>query len=268
MPATRSIAIHDLLTHQAGFPGAPGNSLTASRRREVLGSLSPDVTLAEYVARFATLPPDTQPGAEWRYGSATLVLGRVIEVISGKTLDVFLRERIFGPRGMSDTAFELPPEKVARLAAIYSRGTDERLTRNASPATSARLYSANGGLFSTAPDYLRFCQMLLNGGELEGRRLLGRKSIELMATEHVPRIPLPFLRGQAFGLGVAVQKEGGDAGLLGSPGTYGWSGAYNTYFRIDPKEQLVFVLMVQQRPANNLETQYGFQNVVMQALAD
>lgn len=265
--ATRSITIHDLLTHRAGFAGPPGNSLTAGLRREALAALPRDATLADRVAKLATVPLDTQPGAEWHYGDSTLVLGRVLEVISGQTLDVFLRARIFAPLGMSDTGFEVPPEKVARLAAIY-RLADGRLSKVSSPATSTRLYNAGGGLFSTAPDYLRFCQMLVNGGELEGRRILGRKSIELMAAAHVAEIPLPFLRGQAFGLGVAVQREGGGAGLLGSAGTYGWSGAYNTYFRVDPKEQLVFVLMVQQAPANNLETQYGFQNAVMQALVE
>lgn len=267
--AARSITIHDLLTHRAGFPGQPaGGGPVGDLRREAMRALPQDRTLAEYVAKLATVPLATQPGAEWRYGDATTVLGRVIEVVSGQTLDVFLSEKIFGPLGMTDTGFVVPEEKRARMVAIYSRSAENFLVKSAPANPSTRFFSAGGGLFSTAPDYVRFCQMLLNGGELGGRRLLSRKSIELMAAAHVEEIPLPFLRGQAFGLGVAVQKAGGDAGVLGSPGTYGWSGAHNTYFRVDPKEQLIFVLMVQQSPANNLETQYGFQNTVMQALVE
>ncbi|MSU65496.1 MAG: class A beta-lactamase-related serine hydrolase [Opitutus sp.] len=110
--------------------------------------------------------------------------------------------------------------------------------------------------------------MLLNNGELDGHRLLGRKTIELMTANHSDPIPLPFLRGQYFGLGVAVQKNDGESGLLSSPGTYGWSGAYNTYFRIDPKEQLILLLLVQRAPGNVLELQYGFQNTVMHAIVE
>ncbi len=110
--------------------------------------------------------------------------------------------------------------------------------------------------------------MLVNGGELESHRLLGRKTIELMAATQVDEIPLPFLRGQGFGLSVAVRSAGGESGVLGSPGTYGWSGAYNTYFRVDPQEKLAFAIFQQQTPANDLESTYGFQNLVMQALVE
>ena len=196
------------------------------------------------------------------------MLGRVIEVVSGQSLDVYLHDRILAPLGMVDTGFTVPPEKRSRLAVIYEPSPEGKLVRAHQQPPLTRDFSAGGGIFSTAPDYLRFCQMLLNNGELDGRRLVSRKSIELMRARHSDPIPLSFLRGQYFGLGVAVQKEDGDSGVLSSPGTYGWSGAFNTYFRIDPKEQLILILLVQRSPANNLELQYGFQNGVMQAIAD
>jgi CubicO group peptidase (beta-lactamase class C family) len=267
VPAERSITIHDLLTHRSGFPGQPADNDRPAARLWRDGPSSRDPLLAESVDRLATLPLNAQPGAEWRYGASTLVLGRVIEVVSGQTLDVFLRERIFEPLGMKDTAFSVPPEKIARLVPIYAHRNGQ-LVKAASPSTSPRLLSASGGLFSTPADYVRFCQMLANGGELDGRRLLGPRTVERMATLDVERIPLPFLRGQGFGFGVAVQRPGGEADVLGSPGTYGWSGAYNTYFRIDPREKLVLAIFTQLSPANDLEVTYGFQNLVMQAIGE
>lgn len=224
VPAARSITIHDLLAHRSGFPGQPSDNRPAANLwRDGMRSLPADSLLADYVDKLATLPLNAQPGAEWRYGASTTVLGRVIEVVSGKTLDVFLRERIFEPLGMIDTGFAVPAEKLGRLVPIYSRRGNGPLMKVASPSTSPRFLNASGGLFSTASDYVRFCQMLLNGGV---------------------------------------------SGLLGSPGTYGWSGAYNTYFRIDPQENLILAIFQQQTPANDQESTYGFQNLVMQALVE
>jgi CubicO group peptidase (beta-lactamase class C family) len=267
VPAERSITIHDLLIHRSGLP--TGSGPAAAALRDAMGSLPPDAVLADRIKALAGVPLNFQPGSAWQYGSSTDVLGRVIEVISGRPLDEFIHDRILAPLGMVDTGFTVPPEKRSRLAVIYEMSPEGRLVRarQQQPADT-RAFSAGGGLFSTAPDYLRFCQMLLNGGELDGRRLVSRKSIELMTARHSDPIPLPFLRGQYFGLGVAVQKADGDSGLLSSPGTFGWSGAFNTYFRVDPKEQVILILMVQRSPANNLELQYGFHNVVMQAVAD
>ena len=170
---------------------------------------------------------------------------------------------------MIDTGFSIPVEKLNRAASLYARSEGEALSkvRTASSAIPT-LLSLSGGLYSTASDYLRFCQMLLNGGELDGHRLLGPKTIELMTTPLVDEIPLPFLSGQGYGLTVAVLQPGGKSGLLGSPGTYGWSGAYNTYFRIDPQEQIVLAIFQQQSPANNQEITYGFQNLVMSAVTE
>jgi CubicO group peptidase (beta-lactamase class C family) len=266
VPAQRSITIHDLLIHRSGLPTAGGPAGAALR--EAMQSLPADPVLADRIRAIASVPLNFQPGSAWEYGSSTDVLGRVIEVVSGQSLDVYLRNRILDPLGMVDTGFTVPPEKRSRLAAIYETSSEGKLVKAPEPSLDTRLFSAAGGLFSTAADYIRFCQMLLNNGELDGRRLVSRKTIELMTARHSDPIPLSFLSGQYFGLGVAVQKDDGDSGLISSPGAYGWSGAYNTYFRIDPKEQLILVLLVQRSPANNLQIQYGFQNVVMQAIAD
>ncbi len=266
VPAQRSITIHDLLIHRSGVASANGPGGVVLR--EAQKTLTDDATLAEQVKALALAPLNFQPGAKWEYGASTNLLGRVIEVISGQTLDVYLRERILAPLGMADTGFTVPPEKLSRLAAIYTVSPEKGLTKATQQRTDPKFFSATGGLFSTAPDYVRFCQMLLNGGVLDGHRLLSRKTIELMTANHSDPIPLSFLAGQYFGLGVAVQKADGDSGLISSPGTYGWSGAYNTYFRIDPKEQVIMILLVQRSPANNLDLQYGFHNVVMQAVID
>jgi CubicO group peptidase (beta-lactamase class C family) len=266
VPAERSITIHDLLIHRSGVASAGGPA--GAVLRAAMGALPEDAVLGEQVKALATVPLNFQPGAKWEYGASTNVLGRIIEVISGQTLDVYLRERILAPLGMVDTGFTVPPEKLSRLATIYSVKAGTGLVKATQQRTDPKFFSATGGLFSTAADYMRFCQMLLNGGELEGHRLLGRKTIELMTARHSDPIPLSFLSGQYFGLGVAVQKADGDSGLISSPGTYGWSGAYNTYFRIDPKEQVILILLVQRSPANNLDLQYGFHNVVMQAVVD
>lgn len=264
VPAERSITIHDLLTHSSGL--ATGVGPAAGLHREATGALPEMAGLAERMKALATVPLVFQPGSAFLYGPSTDVLGRVIEVVSGQSLDVFLQERLFAPLVMNDTGFVVPEEKRSRVAVLYSSVDGAPLSRAQQRVTGRWLHSAGGGLFSTAPDYLRFCQMLLNQGELDGRRYLSRKSIELMTARHVDSIPISFLGGQHFGLGVAVQKDDGKSGLLSSPGSYGWSGAYNTYFRIDPKEQLILILMVQRTPGNILEIQYGFQNLVMQAL--
>jgi CubicO group peptidase (beta-lactamase class C family) len=262
----RKVTIHDLLTHQAGF--GTGAGLTAASWRESMGKLTDSDGLEARMKVLARQPLVFQPGSAFLYGPSTDVLGRVMEVVTGQNLEVLFRERVFGPLGMNDTSFVVPPAKQARVAILYAGPDGGPLAPARQRVTGRWLHSASGGLYSTASDYLRFCQMLLNGGQLDGKRLLGRKSIELLTTQHVESIPIPFLRGQHFGLGVAVQKPTGESGLLSSPGTYGWSGAYNTYFRIDPKEQLVLMIMVARSPANNLDIQYGFHNAVMQAVIE
>jgi CubicO group peptidase (beta-lactamase class C family) len=272
VPAKRAITIHDLLTHRAGFAGVPPTRRPAEKlSREVMSQLPADgdYTLEDCVRLYATAPLDAQPGEEFRYGAAMIVMGRVIEVVSGQTLDVFLRERIFEPLGMNDTGFRVPEEKSHRVVTNYAKSPDVGLVARPRDSLNPKFLSGGGNLFSTPGDYLRFCQMLLNGGELDGRRLLGRKSVELMTANHVDVLTIPFMPGNHFGLGgFSVQNATGASGLLGSPGMYGWSGALNTYFRVDPKEKLIFLLFVQLSPPTNLELTYGFHNVVMQAIVD
>jgi CubicO group peptidase (beta-lactamase class C family) len=272
VPAGRPITILDLLTHRAGFTGLPPReSPAAALRAQAVKSLPPngDFTLEAYVKHLAASPLDAEPGAEFRYGPSTIVLGRLIEVVTGQSLAEAFRLRIFAPLGMTDTAFVVPAEKHGRVVPLYALTPDRGLTRLPAEPLNPRFVSAGGNLFSTPSDYLRFCQMLLNGGVLDGRRLLSRKSVELMVEPQVNPVPLIFLPGQHFGLGVAVRRADGESGLLGSPGTYGWSGAYNTYFRIDPREQLIAMLFTQLAfSPTDLELQYGFHNSVMQAIVD
>jgi CubicO group peptidase (beta-lactamase class C family) len=272
VPVVRPMTILDLMTHRAGFVGVPPRDSPAARlRREAVKSLpeDDDLTLERYVTHLAASPLDMQPGAAFRYGPATVVLGRVIEVITGKTLDVALREQVFLPLGMTDTFFAVPEAKQARVASPYAVKPGQGLVRVPIDPMNPRFLSAGGNLIGTAADYFRFCQMLLNGGEFNGTRLLSRKSVELMTANQVENIPLIFLPGQYFGLGVAVGKADGQTGLLGSPGTFGWSGGYNTYFRIDPQEKIIILLFAQvEFSPFDLELQYGFHNTAMQAIAD
>ena len=272
VPAERAITIHDLLTHRAGFTGVPpSNSPAEILRRAAVQSLpkNGDFTLEQYSKNLAASALEAQPGTAFKYGPATVVLGRLIEVVTGQPLDKVLHDRLFKPLGMIDTSFVVPVEKQPRVAPAYSLSAENILLKLPLDSLSPRFFSAGGNLWSTAADYLRFCQMLLNGGQWEGQRLLSRKSIELMTERHIENVALPFMRGQYFGLGVAVRKADGDSGLLGSPGTYGWSGGYNTYFRIDPHEKLIILLFTQLAfSPNNLELQYGFHNAVLQAIVD
>lgn len=272
VPVARPLTILDLMTHRAGFVGLPPRDTPAARlQREKFRSLPPDraFTLKEFVSRLASLPLDMQPGAAFRYGPATIVLGRVIEVVTGRSLDVALHDQILRPLGMNDTFFTVPEAKRARVVMPYALEPGQGLVRTPLEPMAPRFLSAGGNLWGTAADYLRFCRMLLNGGELEGIRILSRQSVELMTTPQVDRIPLPFLPGQSFGLGVAIRKADEPGAWPGSPGTYGWSGGYNTYFRIDPRRQVVFALFAQLAFSPfDLELQRGFHDAVVQSLGD
>ena len=286
VPARRAITLHDLLTHRAGFAGLPVSNSPADvlmrRARQQLPA-DGDYTLAASVQNLAGTPLDSQPGSGFKYGPAGEVIGRLVEVMAGQPLADFLHQRIFRPLGMVDTGFSVPPAQRGRVVTAYARSADQGLVALPPYPLAPRLHSTGGNLFSTPTDYLRFCQMLLDGGVVTvpptgggsggsratGPRLLSRKSVELMTALHVDALPQVFMAGQHFGLGVAVRAAGGESGLLGSPGAYGWSGGYNTYFRIDPQEQLILMLFAQQafRPPD-MELQYGFHNTVMQAISD
>ena len=243
--AAREPTIQDLLRHTSGFTyGVFGKSLV----KDLYGKHDVDGTdhdNAQFVKKLAAVPLMHQPGTTWEYGRSTDVLGHVIERVSGQPLDRFLEERIFRPLGMKDTAFHVPPEKQSRLAEPFA--ADPRMLE----VRQKPKYLAGGqGLVSTSADYLRFAQMLLNGGELDGVRIVSKKTVEYMTSDHLGPIrgPLP---GYGFGLGFAVRLADGQASTPGSTGDYNWAGLGGTYFWVDPKERLVAVWMMQSTPQRN-----------------
>jgi CubicO group peptidase (beta-lactamase class C family) len=246
----RPMTIQDLLRHTSGITyDHTGNSLVQqlyqqSRLR------SRKITNAEHAAMVAELPLICQPGAEWNYSRSTDILGRIIEVVSGKTLGAFLTERILAPLQMAETGFFAGEENSGRLAEAFPTdpwtGDPVQLFNMLDrPA----MESGGGGLVSTTMDYARFCQMLLNGGALEGTRIIGRKTLELMACDHLaPEVKIMgnlVPPGHGFGLGFAVRRQAGIAPFPGSPGQFFWSGMAGTFFWIDPKEDLFAVFMMQ-----------------------
>jgi CubicO group peptidase (beta-lactamase class C family) len=271
--ADREVTLQHLLTHTGGLAvGADGPAGESFREAK----LSPPLSLAEYSKRVGGLPLRFQPGTQWEYspGAGFSVLGRVVEIASGMSLDQFFRQRIFSPLGMSNTFFNIPATRGADVAPVYTataRGPVKQDPPAPLPA-GVEFHSGAGGLTGSAEDYLQFCQMLLNGGELRGTRLLSRKSVELMTDNAVGELTLANygvvgqdLRGYGFGLGVRVRTSTGASGWLGSVGDYGWAGANGTYFWIDPKEELIGMVLMSTR-VGRLRTE--FPNAVYQAIVD
>src|SRR5712692_5174835 len=270
VPAEREITIRDLLTHTAGLPNTY-NGLTIDLYNKLTRERKPEDTVGDVTKRLAKLPLNFQPGTAWAYGPATDVLGYLVEVISGQTLDRFFEERIFRPLAMTDTYFYPPEEKEPRFASSYAPAQPKglRLLLPGRSRGAKRYFSGAGGLASTAQDYFRFCQMLLNGGQAGGTRFLSRKTVELMTSNHIGSLPLwSSLAGYRFGLGFRVLTDLGESANLGSLGSYGWGGAFGTYFWIDPKEEMIGILMIQVRPYNHLNIRQEFQTLAMQAIAD
>ena len=246
----RPMTIQDLLRHTSGITyDHTGNSLVQqlyqqSRLR------SRKITNAEHAAVVAELPLICQPGAEWNYSRSTDILGRIIEVVSGTTLGAFLTERILAPLQMAETGFFTDEEKAGRLAEAFPTDpwTGEAV-QLFNMLEKPAMESGGGGLVSTAMDYARFCQMLLNGGTLDGNRIIARKTLELMASDHLgPGVKIMgtlMPPGHGFGLGFAVRTQAGIAPFPGSPGQFFWSGMAGTFFWIDPKEDLFGVFMMQ-----------------------
>ena len=271
VPAEREITIRHLLTHTAGLAsGSGGPTLAASKT--LAAFRKPESQLSEYITHLAELPLNFQPGTAWEYGPATDVLGRLVEVVSGQPLDQFFRQRIFDKLAMNDTRFYLPDDRLPRLVTAYAKkgGKLEKLTAPNNESRNGRFFSGAGGLAGTAEDYFRFCQMLLNGGQFDGTRLVSRKTMEMMTANQIGHIPLwqDSYRGYGFGLGFRVRERLGESQTLGSVGEYGWGGAYGTYFWIDPKEQMIGIMMIQLMPYAHLNIRPDFQNAVTQAIAD
>ena len=287
-PAERPITIEDLLTHTSGLSydddtvdGVPNLYAQAD-----LWSVN---SLSSFTARVAALPLAFEPGTRWHYSVANDVLGRLIEVVAEQPFDVFLETRILGPLKMKDTAFYVPDTKLDRFASLYRRdGEGMRLADT--PADSdyrneERVPLGGSGLVSTAADYMRFAQMLLNSGELDGVRLLGRKTVELMMTDHLgPGIERPRLNetwlgrtenrsgdmnlGLGHGYGGYVITDVAENDVPGSVGTYAWGGAASTYFFIDPQEELIGLFLTQLTPSSSYPLRAQFRGLVYQAIVD
>jgi CubicO group peptidase (beta-lactamase class C family) len=246
VPAKRQITIQDLLTHTSGFTYGFIGTSSVKQMYLKAGILNANQTLAEFVNKLSKIPLFFQPGTKWDYSRSTDVLGRVVEVVSGMTLDRFLEEMIFRPLGMKDSGFYVKKEDIARLTEPVN--IPPALLKNATALP--KMLSGGGGLVSTVDDYYRFLHMLLNGGEIDGRRILKKETITLMTRDHLGTLSKrtdPFYRpgkGYGFGIGFAVRKE--QKGWKdGSVGDYWWGGFAGTYFWVDPKEELITIFMIQ-----------------------
>ena len=308
LPVQREMTIRDLLIHTAGLTydfleTPPVNAMYRQRRFFD----DPQMTLADMMSQLSELPLLFSPGAEWSYSVATDVLGYLIELISGQSLPRFFADEILAPLGMADTAFSISPDKVARFAANYERDGDGFKLIDApgdsSYADLPNLISGGGGLISTAHDYLRFCQMLLNKGQLDGQRLLSRKTVELMTRNHLPgnadlsqmgwigrsdsradalgvglgaryKLRRGGLRvqtrhdGIGFGFGGAVLLDPAAAHILGSPGEFAWGGAASTAFWIDSSEDLIVIFLTQLMPSSSYPIRRELRILSYQAIAD
>jgi CubicO group peptidase (beta-lactamase class C family) len=269
-PLKRPMTVQDLLRHTSGITyDHTGNGLVQqlyqqSRLR------SRKITTAEHAAMVASLPLKCQPGAEWNYSRSTDILGRIIEVVSGKSLSAFLTERILAPLQMTETAFHTGEENATRLAEPFPadpwNGDKIQLFN---PLEKPVMESGGGGLVSTTMDYARFCQMLLNGGVLDGTRIIGRKTLQLMASDHLgPQVRIEgdlMPPGHGFGLGFAVRTQAGIAPFAGSVGQFFWSGMGGTFFWIDPVEDL-FAVFMSQGPGQRQHTRTLVRNLIYAAL--
>ena len=278
----RPITFRHLLTHTSGISyGLYQDTPIDNMYRE--GRINDaDSNLQEVVEKIAGFPLRHQPGHRWRYSMATTVLGRFIEIVSGQSFDRFLRDRIFSPLGMTDTSFFVPEDKLDRLPALYrpARGGKIAQVENSLATRFARPYtffSGGAGLVSTASDYMNFCQMLLNGGVLNGQRVLAPKTVDMMRSDHLTDDLKPYAvgedsasstRGCGFGLGFSVVTDIAQHGILGSNGMYFWFGTTNCYFWIDPAEELIAILMSQFMPNSFYPLQREYQVDTYQALVD
>jgi len=279
VPADRPITVRDLFRHTSGLDYAgprEENGEPAYKRIDMFGYLPlVPFDLAEAMRRLAGVPLNDQPGTIFRYGFSIDLLGRLVEVVSGKTLDQFFEERIFRPLGMKDSAFFVPEDKWNRLAVLYSPKTGGGLERSTLPAQESfkkkpALFLGGAGSVSTLDDYARFCMMLVNDGQLDGVRILGRKSVELMRSDHLGDLPRVGLvqEGYGFGLTFAVNKGPGKSAIVGSEGEYYWGGAAGTSFWIDPKEHMFGVFLINVLPPTGIPAADQFKRMAYQALVD
>lgn len=277
-PQRKRMTVQDLLRHTSGLPSPEAGSNLVKQMYADAKVSSRGFTSDQYIANLAKLPLLWQPGSTWEYGVSVDVLGVIVERVSGMPLDRFIAERITGPLKLPDTGFAAPAAHAERGARAQREGP-KNVVPNIVPITTVQTFkSGSGGMVSTAADYARFSQFLLNGGELDGVRLVSRKTIELMTANHLPPgtpVGPDMVRfealtpsaemGQGFGLGFAVRTDVGRNPLPGSVGDYYWGGAQGTYFWIDPKEQLYVVFMMQS-PAARLSYRFLLRQMVYQAI--
>ena len=279
VPATKEITVRDLLRHTSGIAYHWNDTMGPLYKAANVahGALPYDGTLEDSIKRLAGVPLAFSPGERWEYGLGVDVLGRLVEVVSGKSLDEFFRTRIFEPLGMKDTYFYPPEDKLPRLAAAYTYYPDKGLNRFPdTPITEGsftysadypyrgpkKLFSGGIGLTSTAWDYARFCQMMLDGGKVGDRHLLSRKSVELMTHDQLGKISAD----QSFGLGFSIDGVKAPLSELGSPGEYNWDGIFYTAFFIDPKEQMIVIFMSQLLPSGGLKLDRQVHTLAYQAI--
>ena len=279
VPATKEITVRDLLRHTSGIAYHWNDTMGPLYKAANVahGALPYDGTLEDSIKRLAGVPLLFSPGERWEYGLGVDVLGRLVEVVSGKSLDEFFRTRIFEPLGMKDTYFYPPEDKLPRLAAAYTYYPDKGLNRFPdTPITEGsftysadypyrgpkKLFSGGIGLTSTAWDYARFCQMMLDGGKVGDRHLLSRKSVELMTHDQLGKISAD----QSFGLGFSIDGVKAPLSELGSPGEYNWDGIFYTAFFIDPKEQMIVIFMSQLLPSGGLKLDRQVHTLAYQAI--
>lgn len=274
VPARRPMTIRDLLRHTSGLTYSSFSNTVVDQAYRASGLLQWS-TLEELVSGLGEQPLVYQPGERWHYSLATDVLGRLVEVISGQSFDAFLRERIFEPLGMEDTGFFVRPADRDRFAVYYGhrgrRGGPLTLEPGNQGAFTPDItrFSGGGGLVSTARDYARFAQMLLNGGELDGARILSPTTIDLMTTDHLGDDGASFLgNGWGFGLGLTVKNQPALDGMPDSVGTYYWFGVGGASFWVDPARDLVGVFMVQIRPNRDVNFRNQFKRLVYQSVVE
>jgi CubicO group peptidase (beta-lactamase class C family) len=259
VPVERDVTIRDLLTHTGGLVSGP---ISGYVNRSV--AAGPKETLADYIPRLGKVPLEFQPGARWAYSATAAfdTLSRVVEIASGTTIDRFVKQRIFDPLQMKDTTY-IPPTGNPRLVKRYTR-TPEGLKLAQDPDFINGVYfSGGGGLFSTAEDYAQFAMMLANGGELNGRRLLSPRLVELMGSVFTPDTLPGRSRGESYGLSVRVVTDPVARNTFLTEGSFGWSGAFGTHFWVDRKERLIAIAMTQ---TSNQEFLRDFENMVLQAV--
>lgn len=265
IPAAREITIQDLLTHVSGLGSGPASSAEMQRIARKEGE-----KLADFIPRLGSTPLDFQPGSRWTYSplAAFDTLGRVVEVASGLAFDEFLRQRIFQPLGMKDTYFHPGDNGWGRVVTAYTRADGAlKMADNPNRLNSRTYFSGGGGLLSTAEDYAQFALMLAEGGQLNGKRLLSPKTVELMGSVFVPDTLPGRQPGRSYGLSVQVVNDPIAAGQRVSPGSFGWDGAFGTHFWVDPKEKIVGLLMIQTTNPNR-QLDRDFENAVMQAVVE